>query len=272
MHDVDAGEMFQQLAGHVIVRARTGRAVIERARFRSRQREQLGQVLRRHGRVHHQHQVAVDQRRDRNQIAHQLIRFLVVQRFVDGLRAGDHQQRVAVGRSLGDQVGADGGSGARAVVHDEGLVQGLAQFLGDGAGVDVGRPAGAKRDDDSDRTAMGSHRPCRWCPDSDSGRQSEKGCEMSHKCHARFPGLCASSRRPRQLSRAACGPVNRVARRVRPRRRACSCMPSNVVLPPFVHCAKPQPRPSLRLFQTRQGLFCARRRRRYGPPKSPGRT
>src|SRR5208283_5074208 len=31
------------------------------------------------------------------------------------------------------------------------------------------------------------------------------------------------------------------------------CMFRNVVLPLFVHCAKPQPLPSLRLFQTRQG-------------------
>src|SRR5450759_553294 len=46
-------------------------------------------------------------------------------------------------------------------------------------------------------------------PDSDSGRQREKGCEMSHRYHTCFPGLCASCR-SWQLSRAACGSVNRV--------------------------------------------------------------
>ena len=125
MHDVDTGEMLQEFGGHVIVRAGTGRAEIERARFGARQRQQLGEIFRRHGRVHYQHQIAVDQRRDGNEIAHQAIGLLVVQRFVDGLRARHHQQRVAVGRGVGDQGGADGGAGARPVLDDESLVQRL---------------------------------------------------------------------------------------------------------------------------------------------------
>ena len=73
--------------------------------------------------MHHQHQVGVDQWRDRHQVAHELILLVSVKRLVDGLGAGDHQQRVAVGRGLGDELGANGGAGARAVFHDKGLVE-----------------------------------------------------------------------------------------------------------------------------------------------------
>ena len=79
--------------------------------------------------MHHQHKVGVDQRRDRNQIAHELVGFPGEQRFVDGLRARDHQQGVAVGSGAGDQLGADCGTGAGPVLDHERLMQGLLQFL-----------------------------------------------------------------------------------------------------------------------------------------------
>jgi hypothetical protein len=61
------------------------------------------------------------------------------------------QQCVAVGRRLGDRVGADDRPGARPVLDHEGLLERLGQVLGENAGVDVGGPAGTERHDDFDR-------------------------------------------------------------------------------------------------------------------------
>ena len=70
--------------------------------------------------MHDQHKISVNQWRDRHQVAHELILFVGEERLVDGLGARDHQQRVAIGRRLGDDLGANGGAGARTVFHDKG--------------------------------------------------------------------------------------------------------------------------------------------------------
>ena len=46
--------------------------------------------------------------------------------------------------------GADDGAGAGTVVHDDGLIERLAQLFRERAGIDIGRPAGAERHDEAD--------------------------------------------------------------------------------------------------------------------------
>ena len=70
------------------------------------------------------------------------------------MRAGGRQQqRVAVGRRLGREVGADGAAGARLVVDDQRRAQLLAHLLRQGAREEVGGAAGRERHDQADRLA-----------------------------------------------------------------------------------------------------------------------
>jgi hypothetical protein len=98
--------------------------------------------------MHHEDEVGIDQRCDRHEITHELIGFVDVQSFVNSLRTGNHQQRVAIRQRLDDRVGPDGGAGAWPVFHNEGLMQGFAQLFGDGARIDVRRSPCAERDND----------------------------------------------------------------------------------------------------------------------------
>ncbi|MNV22649.1 hypothetical protein D3C71_1136310 [compost metagenome] len=62
-----------------------------------------------------------------------------------------HDQRVAVGRRLGHQIGADVAARARPVFHDHGLAERTAHLFGQHAGHGVQRAAGRVRDDEADR-------------------------------------------------------------------------------------------------------------------------
>ena len=73
VHDVGAAHGFEQLAGHVIGRAGPGRGVVELARLRLRERDELLQVLRRHRGMHDHAQVGIVDRRHRHEVAHQLV-------------------------------------------------------------------------------------------------------------------------------------------------------------------------------------------------------
>jgi hypothetical protein len=63
---------------------------------------------------------------------------------------GRQQDRIAVGRRLGDVIRPDHLSGADAIVHHHRLSHALAHLLADNAGQDVGRTARGDRDDDPD--------------------------------------------------------------------------------------------------------------------------
>src|SRR5262249_40902840 len=61
---------------------------------------------------------------------------------IDGVRRGDHEQRVAVGGSARDRLQCEIAAGARPVVDDHRLAEPLRQRLADQARDDVGRAAG----------------------------------------------------------------------------------------------------------------------------------
>jgi hypothetical protein len=65
--------------------------------------------------------------RDWREIAQHVVGHLLVHDVVAGDRAGDHQERVAVGRRFRDQIDADDVAGAAAVLDVELLAHGLRQ-------------------------------------------------------------------------------------------------------------------------------------------------
>jgi hypothetical protein len=92
---------------------------------------------------HHQRR-GVDQH-DGLEILCRIVRQLRHQARHDGERRGRHQQRVAVRRRLGDDVGPDHRAAAGAVVHHHRLAPQLAQLQAHGAADDVSAAAGRER-------------------------------------------------------------------------------------------------------------------------------
>ena len=62
-----------------------------------------------------------------------------------------HQQRMAVGRGLCDDIGPDAAAGAPAILDHHRLAQRFLHALGNDARGDVGRAAGGKRHHDAQR-------------------------------------------------------------------------------------------------------------------------
>ena len=114
-----------------------------------------------------------------------------VERFIDGLRARYHQQRVTVRWRLGDDVSANGRARARAILHDEWLVQRLAQFFRDCAGIDIGRAAGAERNNDFDRARGIVIGYCGRRRSYEGACEREQGHDLSQEHHGlSSSGLC----------------------------------------------------------------------------------
>src|SRR5205814_8366389 len=61
-----------------------------------------------------------------------------------GVRRGNQQQRIAVGRRRDDRLRRDIAAGTRSVLYDDLLADALRQRLRHDAGNDIGRPAGRK--------------------------------------------------------------------------------------------------------------------------------
>ena len=135
----------------MIGRAGARGGVVERAGLRLGERDELLEVLRRHLRIDHHHELGIVERRHRHEVAHQRIRLVRKQRLVRGERVGDGEQRVAVRRRFRDHVGADHRGRAGPVLDDHRLLELLGQGLRDLAAEYVARAAGAERRNDLDR-------------------------------------------------------------------------------------------------------------------------
>jgi hypothetical protein len=113
-------------------------------------RERLGRLR---GRTH-QHHGGLPHHRDRREIALGVVAQLGVQPRRDAVAVDvRHQQRVAVARLLGHEVGRDDAGRARLVVDDDGDVPQHLQLLPQDARQHVGAPAGRKADDQLHRPA-----------------------------------------------------------------------------------------------------------------------
>ena len=142
MKELHPGLGGEPLAGDVVGRGKAGRRPGNRARLPFRQLDQL--LHRAEGRLgtRDQHHRVARHERDRGEAAHRVVRQLCEQRRVDRERVERHQQqRVAVGRGLGDELGADHLARADAVLHHHRLLPCRGQLLAHHARRDVDRPA-----------------------------------------------------------------------------------------------------------------------------------
>ena len=144
--------------------------------------------------------------RHRSKVPPRVVRDLADQGIDDEASRPDRKQRIAIGRRLSDEVGADVAAGARTVLDDERLPPGLRELLGDQTHDDVVRPAGGERHDDPHgpggvvlrmRTQTEQHRAKRRAEaDADSGA---KFCHSLHRsqdpCDVKLPGraLCTQA-------------------------------------------------------------------------------
>jgi hypothetical protein len=107
--------------------------------------------------------------RDRREVAQRVVAELRIERRVDRHRAGvGHPQRIAVGRRLGDELGADRAAGAGLVVDHDGLPERALQLVDEQSCVRIERATGREADDDLHRPLRkrglgrtGSGQPCR---------------------------------------------------------------------------------------------------------------
>ena len=157
-------------------------------------------------RVHHQHVRHAGDERDRHEVLDRVVRHLRIERRVDRLRADrSHQQRVAVGRRLGDEVGAEVAAGAGLVLDDEGLAEGLAELGRERARQDVGRAAGANGT--TMRTGLVGQAP--WArAQARRGGGRDRG-PRANDDEATWRGACARMRAPRRQ----CGDARATAER-----------------------------------------------------------
>jgi hypothetical protein len=147
-----AGFQHQKLHLQVIELAGARGGVIVSARIVFQELDEVGQCLHRQlGRVHQQQMRLHRHHADRRQVALDHIGGLAhVRHDAERGDRGD-QQRVAVGRRLGDGRGADQAGGPGDVVEHEGLAQALGQGLAHQARHGIRHPARGGRHDDAHR-------------------------------------------------------------------------------------------------------------------------
>ena len=170
-----------------------GRAVVVLQLLALQQRAEVAQVLRRHARVRGDHERHVDRDRDAVEVGLGVERRALGERLRDrGQRERDvgHQQRVAVGRGLRHDVGAERAARAAAVVHHDRLLHGVGEALRDEPRDDVGRAARRERHDDADRLRRIGLR-------QGGGREQHTGSDQQRSFEHCIPslGCCSVTRR-----------------------------------------------------------------------------
>jgi hypothetical protein len=109
--------------------------------------------------MHHHYKRRVGNARDRRNVADEIKIELVIQRRIDGIRWGGHQQRVTVRGCSCDSLGPNIAASTRPVLYHELLAEPLPQHLADQARVEVGRSGSGIRDDDAHRPRRIGLRP-----------------------------------------------------------------------------------------------------------------
>jgi len=152
VHDVQARLQFQELHAEVVVRAVSRRAVVELAGLRLHPGDELRHRVDGHRFVHHEREAGRADVRDRGKLLHHVVGDLRIKmRRGDDRRGSDHD-RVAVGRRLHHDIGADRPGGARPVLDEERLVPARLQPGREQPRHDVRPGRGRERNDDPHRT------------------------------------------------------------------------------------------------------------------------
>ena len=181
------GDMDHRRADHLL--EPRGQEMVARARARGRKGELAGLglgdldvFLERLGlevRIDHQDARVARGQRDMDEVGHRVEVGAAIERGRDRqARDHRHQERVAVGRRLGDERRADHRALAGLVVDDDVLAEPLAEIFGHHAGDDVGRAAGRVGHDELDGLARPGLRLCR------QGGRQRGGDECAARDHA----------------------------------------------------------------------------------------
>src|SRR5689334_2447319 len=120
MREIYAGGPGKKHSAEMDAAAGACRRVIEFARLRLGERNQLLNVVDGNRLVHHDNERTGGDQSDRREILAWVIADIWVKCRVDGERAGTTEpERISVGCGLGDSAGADRAAGAAAVLDDE---------------------------------------------------------------------------------------------------------------------------------------------------------
>ena len=178
---VEAGVALQELDGEVAGRADAGGPERVFLRVLANEREEILEVVGRHARRGADDQRPVSDQRHRREIVHHVIGDALVQERIDHVHRGRHHQRVAVGSSLRDGIGADrSGRPAGSILDDEMLSDGFVELLHQDTCDAIDRSAGREWHDHGDRARrIGLSR--NGCRDQPGEADREGGhCQKSH--------------------------------------------------------------------------------------------
>ena len=151
MRHLDARHGLEELAREMARGAHAGGGEGQAPRMRPRVGDEVEHALRRHRRMDDQQAFGLEHQRDRREIAHRVVGHRGKEADVDGVGAeAARDQRVAVGRGLGDRVGADVAPGAGAVLDQHRLSPALGHACADEARIEVGDAARRERHHDLD--------------------------------------------------------------------------------------------------------------------------
>ena len=181
--DLDPGERVQHQQAEMMRRADAGGAGGELAGLGPRQRQQFTDIVRFERRAREQQQRRSGDAGDRREVRDHVIRHAGVQPLVQHRGAFHQQQRVAVGRGLGDGVSADHAAGGGSVLHHHGLLQPLGQLLRDQPADRIDAAAGTDRHHDGDLARWIELGLRRW---REQHQQADDQC-LAHRVHGRPP-------------------------------------------------------------------------------------
>jgi hypothetical protein len=105
--------------------------IVELARLRFGEREELLHGAHWHRRVNHESEAADRRRSDRRKALCRIVWDVRLQRGVGHMRARRHQQRISIRRRLRDDFGPDVAARAGTIFDDDGDLQPVAQLLTD---------------------------------------------------------------------------------------------------------------------------------------------
>ncbi len=177
MHQRHARHLPEQLAGKVRGAANPGRA-IRHARLRSGPLDELRQRPGRHRWVHHQQVRRLGDQRDRLEILHRLVAYVLLHGRPDHMAGRAKQQRVAIVGLARHVLGRDLPGRAGTVLHHKALPERLRQLRRQQAPHDIGHAAGRECHHDGDglagiRVRLGQRG--RGCCQGNQGNQETKG-------------------------------------------------------------------------------------------------
>src|SRR5712691_8710014 len=152
VHHIDSRHRLEEFSGEVRGRAAPRGRVIELARPRFRQGDQLLHRARGNVRIHDE-DVGLDRhQRDRREVLHRIVAEAAVQALIGRENAVVAEEPGgAVGRALRDELGGDVAARARPVLDHHLLAPKAGELLAQGAREDVARTSGGEADDEAHR-------------------------------------------------------------------------------------------------------------------------